>query len=501
MESFQCVLKYLNKHEVVNANEGKKLYKCSICEKTFERKVVYDQHFTSVHKRKRIVGIKNSFNNKEKKLSNKRKKKNSYHDSKYKPYVFNISDVDSTPFDCIPPNDNSTQAKKQFMEYVQMVYEGKKPFECPKCDAKFMKEELYTQHLANEHGPPYKPDQNSINKLMTEKLTPVEENSVNLDQDDINPSLLFDHSEHKVFKCEICSVSFAQKCHLNRHIMTKHEGKIPNSKSLYLENDENKSPKGKLNRHSFPQSPKERPLKFRLRGNKVPQRENLKNDAKKSNFFKCDNFDLDDMNSMDMRDMIFQLSNDIAKEKSEKLSSITEDSLTFTCKKPTDFSSNSKKKSKEVSLMCDRKLKELSPYNNKTSKDLFINPHIFTNFASDEDSKQSSAPHMSLEEHNTAKKLDFLDSSDKEPKVKKSKQISSNKLNKILSKAKEFSEIVKDADPNQKRKSKVRKIINSAVKLYQKEAKLISQNPSQKKILDFFTQTTRVSKQARRHGL
>ena len=54
--------KYLNKHEVVNANEGKKLYKCSICEKTFERKVVYDQHFTSVHKRKRIVGIKNSFN-------------------------------------------------------------------------------------------------------------------------------------------------------------------------------------------------------------------------------------------------------------------------------------------------------------------------------------------------------------------------------------------------------------------------------------------------------
>ena len=65
MESFQCVLKYLNKHEVVNANEGKKLYKCSICEKTFERKVVYDQHFTSVHKRKRIVGIKNSFNNKE----------------------------------------------------------------------------------------------------------------------------------------------------------------------------------------------------------------------------------------------------------------------------------------------------------------------------------------------------------------------------------------------------------------------------------------------------
>ena len=177
---------------------------------------------------------------------------------------------------------------------------------------------------------------------------------------------------------------------------------------------------------------------------------------------------------------------------------MAEESLTFTCKKPKDFLSNSKNKSKEFST-CDKNFKDLSPLTDKTSKDLFTNPHIFTNFASNEDTKQRgffSVPHMNLEAHETGKKIEFSNSSDK-----KSKEISSNKLNRILNKAEELSEMVKEADPNLKRQFKVRKFIKSAVKLYQKEAKLISQNPNQKKILDFFTKTSRVSKQARRHGL
>ena len=190
------------KIHIESVHEGKKPFKCSLCDAAFGFKYGLNMHILSVHEKKKPFKCsKCEFEATQK--SNLKRHEETVHEG-----------IKSHKCTICGAAFGIAGSLKRHIESVH-EHEGIKPYKCSICDAAFGLKQNLSKHMDSVH-------------LRTEKIKPhacTICDSRFAKKENLNSHIKVIHLKIKPFTCSFCNHSFSKRGHMNTHIASVHEGK------------------------------------------------------------------------------------------------------------------------------------------------------------------------------------------------------------------------------------------------------------------------------------
>ena len=177
---------------VSSVHDGKKSFKCAICDSHYKSQDELNEHKKSVHDGKK-------------------------------------------PFKCDICH-SSYNHEDELIGHMISVHDGKKPFKCDNCDSNFKSESELNIHMKSVHDgkKSFKSTKAHISSVHEEnKFLHCEECVISFScQKSLHEHNLSVHEQKKPYKCSVCSYNFASTSYLQRHIAAIHGTNLKKRKEL-----------------------------------------------------------------------------------------------------------------------------------------------------------------------------------------------------------------------------------------------------------------------------
>ena len=192
------------KIHIESVHEGKKPFKCSLCDSAFGFKYGLNMHIVSVHEKKKPFKCSKCEFEATQKV-NLKKHIETVHEG-IKSHKCTI---------CGAAFGISTSLKR----HIESVHEhvGIKPYQCPICDAAFGLKQNLSKHMDSVH------QQNKTEKIKPHVCTSCDSRFAK--KENLTSHIKVVHLKIKPFICSFCNHSFSRRGHMNDHIASVHEGK------------------------------------------------------------------------------------------------------------------------------------------------------------------------------------------------------------------------------------------------------------------------------------